>query len=158
MAGIKVETAFAALYLAEMVNHASDLHIPHSGVSPIYRINGELTRLFDIKVDATMMDEFVSDMMNHDQISAPTRPRSTSPWAPVKWAVSVCERVPPAWHDRHGLPPYQGDHSLRELHFADESGTLRSKRGLVLVTGTTGSVNPPAGCVDDPDHINDTVA
>ena len=64
MAGIKIEQL-----LREMVNHgASDLHV-RVGVPPIYRINGELIRLFDMRVDAAMMDEFVGDMMNRDQMA-----------------------------------------------------------------------------------------
>ena len=41
--------------LREMVNRkASDLHL-RVGVPPVYRINGALTRLFDVRIDSVMM-------------------------------------------------------------------------------------------------------
>ena len=53
--------------LREMVNHkASDLHV-RVGVPPVFRINGGLTQLFDIKIDAPTMDMFLEDIMNREQ-------------------------------------------------------------------------------------------
>ena len=52
--------------LREMVNRkASDLHL-RVGVPPVYRINGTLTRLFDVRIDSVMMDSFLDDIMNRD--------------------------------------------------------------------------------------------
>ena len=53
--------------LREMVNRkASDLHL-RVGVPPVYRINGVLQRLFDVRIDSAMMDSFLDDIMNRDQ-------------------------------------------------------------------------------------------
>lgn len=53
--------------LREMVNRkASDLHL-RVGVPPVYRINGALQRLFDVRIDSAMMDSFLDDIMNRDQ-------------------------------------------------------------------------------------------
>ena len=53
--------------LREMVNRkASDLHL-RVGVPPVYRINGTLQRLFDVRIDSAMMDSFLDDIMNRDQ-------------------------------------------------------------------------------------------
>ena len=59
MAELKIEQLLRA-----MVDHkASDLHI-RTGVPPIYRINGSLTKIFDTRVDPGMMDSFLDDIMN----------------------------------------------------------------------------------------------
>lgn len=155
MAGIKIEQL-----LREMVNHnASDLHI-RVGVPPIYRINGELTRLFDIKVDATMMDEFVGDMMNRDQMARFERDKecdfAVGAREMGRFRVNVFrQRGTIAMVCRHikaTIPKFE------ELHLPDVIKDLAlKKRGLVLVTGTTGSGK--STCLASMiDHINDTVA
>ena len=54
MADLKIEQLLRAM----VENKASDLHV-RTGVPPIYRINGSLTKLFDTRVDAAMMDSFL---------------------------------------------------------------------------------------------------
>ena len=62
MADLRIEQLLRAM----VENKASDLHI-RTGGPPIYRINGALTKLFETRVDASMMDSFMDDIMNRDQ-------------------------------------------------------------------------------------------
>ena len=64
MADLRIEQLLRAM----VENKASDLHI-RTGVPPIYRINGALTKLFETRVDAGMMDSFMDDIMNRDFVT-----------------------------------------------------------------------------------------
>ena len=128
--------------LREMVNRkASDLHL-RVGVPPVYRINGALQRLFDVRIDSAMMDSFLDDIMNRDQkqrfeankecdfaVGARDMGRFRVNVFRQRGTIAVVIRhikaVIPAFEDLH-LPEVIRDLAL-------------TKRGLVLVTGTTGS-------------------
>ena len=128
--------------LREMVNRgASDMHL-RVGVPPIYRINGSLQRVFETKVDSMMMDSFLDDIMNRDQkqrfeqnkecdfaVGARDMGRFRVNVFRQRGTIAVVIRhikaKIPAFEDLH-LPEVIRDMSL-------------TKRGLVLVTGTTGS-------------------
>ena len=128
--------------LREMVNRkASDLHL-RVGVPPVYRINGALQRLFDVRIDSAMMDSFLDDIMNRDQkqrfeankecdfaVGARDMGRFRVTVFRQRGTIAVVIRhikaVIPAFEDLH-LPEV-----IREMAL--------TKRGLVLVTGTTGS-------------------
>ncbi|WP_295054091.1 type IV pilus twitching motility protein PilT [uncultured Fibrobacter sp.] len=128
--------------LREMVNRkASDLHL-RVGVPPVYRINGALQRLFDVRIDSAMMDSFLDDIMNRDQkqrfeankecdfaVGARDMGRFRVNVFRQRGTIAVVIRhikaVIPAFEDLH-LPEV-----IREMAL--------TKRGLVLVTGTTGS-------------------
>ena len=128
--------------LREMVNRkASDLHL-RVGVPPVYRINGALQRLFDVRIDSAMMDSFLDDIMNRDQkqrfeankecdfaVGARDMGRFRVNVFRQRGTIAVVIRhikaKIPAFEDLH-LPEVIRDMSL-------------TKRGLVLVTGTTGS-------------------
>ena len=125
-----------------MVNRkASDLHL-RVGVPPVYRINGALQRLFDVRIDSAMMDSFLDDIMNRDQkqrfeankecdfaVGARDMGRFRVNVFRQRGTIAVVIRhikaVIPAFEDLH-LPEVIRDLAL-------------TKRGLVLVTGTTGS-------------------
>ncbi|MCQ2097078.1 MAG: PilT/PilU family type 4a pilus ATPase [Fibrobacter sp.] len=128
--------------LREMVNHkASDLHI-RVGVPPVYRINGGLQKLFDIRVDALMMDSFLDDIMNREQkqrfeankecdfaVGARDMGRFRVNVFRQRGTIAIVIR-----HIKAKIPPFE------ELHLPDIVRDLAlTKRGLILVTGTTGS-------------------
>jgi twitching motility protein PilT len=144
--------------LREMVNNkASDLHV-RVGVPPVFRVNGALTQLFDVRIDAPTMDMFLDDIMNRDQkrrfeetkecdfaVGARDmgrfrvnvfRQRGT-----IAMVVRHIKAKIPAF-DELQLPPIIKELALR-------------KRGLLLVTGTTGSGKSTclAAMID---HINRT--
>ena len=137
MAGLKIEQL-----LREMVNHkASDLHI-RVGVPPIFRINGELERLFDVRIDNGTMDEFMADIMNHDQMARFEKEKECD------FAVGARDmgrfRVN-AYHERGNLAAAlrlipNEIKSVTELGMPNVvMGFADFPRGLVLVTGPTGS-------------------
>ena len=128
--------------LREMVNHkASDLHI-RVGVPPVYRINGSLTQLFDIRVDPPTMDSFLDDMMNRDQkrrfeetkecdfaVGARDMGRFRVNVFRQRGSIAMVIR-----HIKAQIPSFddlQLPEVIKELAL--------KKRGLLLVTGTTGS-------------------
>ena len=128
--------------LREMVNRkASDLHL-RVGVPPVYRINGALQRLFDVRIDSAMMDSFLDDIMNRDQkqrfeankegdfaVGARDMGRFRVNVFRQRGTVAVVIR-----HIKAVIPPFE------ELHLPEIIRDLAlTKRGLVLVTGTTGS-------------------
>ena len=111
-------------------------------VPPVYRINGALQRLFDVRIDSAMMDSFLDDIMNRDQkqrfeankecdfaVGARDMGRFRVNVFRQRGTIAVVIRhikaVIPAFEDLH-LPEV-----IREMAL--------TKRGLVLVTGTTGS-------------------
>ena len=128
--------------LREMVNRkASDLHL-RVGVPPVYRINGTLQRLFDVRIDGAMMDSFLDDIMNRDQknrfetnkecdfaVGARDMGRFRVNVFRQRGTIAVVIR-----HIKATIPPFE------ELHLPEVIRDLAlTKRGLVLVTGTTGS-------------------
>ncbi len=128
--------------LREMVNRkASDLHL-RVGVPPVYRINGALQRLFDVRIDAAMMDAFLDDIMNRDQkqrfeankecdfaVGARDMGRFRVNVFRQRGSIAVVIR-----HIKAKIPAFE------ELHLPEVIRDLAlTKRGLVLVTGTTGS-------------------
>lgn len=128
--------------LREMVNRkASDLHI-RVGVAPVYRINGALTKPFDIRVDGGMMDSFLDDIMNRDQkirfeqnkecdfaVGARDMGRFRVNVFRQRGTIAIVIR-----HIKARIPAFE------ELHLPDVIKKLAlTKRGLILVTGTTGS-------------------
>ena len=128
--------------LREMVNRkASDLHL-RVGVPPVYRINGALQRLFDVRIDSAMMDSFLDDIMNRDQkqrfeankecdfaVGARDMGRFRVNVFRQRGTIAVVIR-----HIKAVIPPFE------ELHLPEIIRDLAlTRRGLVLVTGTTGS-------------------
>ena len=128
--------------LREMVNRkASDLHL-RVGVPPVYRINGTLQRLFDVRIDGAMMDSFLDDIMNRDQkqrfeankecdfaVGARDMGRFRVNVFRQRGTIAVVIR-----HIKAVIPAFE------ELHLPEIIRDLAlTKRGLILVTGTTGS-------------------
>lgn len=138
---------------------ASDLHI-RVGVPPIYRINGKLTKLVDIPIDAATMDEFLTDMMNRDQMNRFESEKECDFAVGARdmgrFRVNVFrQRGSSAMVIRHikaSIPKFE------ELNLPPVILELAErKRGLVLVTGTTGSGK--STCLASMiDHLNDTVS
>jgi twitching motility protein PilT len=137
MADVRVEHL-----LREMVNHgASDLHV-RVGVPPIYRINGELQKLSDVRIDTVMMDSFLDDIMNRDQKARFERDKECDFAVGARYMgrfrVNVFrQRGTVAMVVRHikaKIPTFE------ELQLPEIIKELAlKKRGLILVTGTTGS-------------------
>jgi len=128
--------------LREMVNRkASDLHL-RVGVPPVYRINGALQRIFDTKIDSVMMDSFLDDIMNRDQkqrfeankecdfaVGARDMGRFRVNVFRQRGTIAIVIR-----HIKATIPAFE------ELHLPEIIREMAlTKRGLVLVTGTTGS-------------------
>jgi len=137
MADVRVEHL-----LREMVNHgASDLHV-RVGVPPIYRINGELQKLSEVRIDTVMMDSFLDDIMNRDQKARFERDKECDFAVGARdmgrFRVNVFrQRGTIAMVVRHikaKIPTFE------ELQLPEIIKELAlKKRGLILVTGTTGS-------------------
>ncbi|SHI45455.1 type IV pilus twitching motility protein PilT [Fibrobacter sp. UWP2] len=137
MADLRIEQLLRAM----VENKASDLHI-RTGVPPIYRINGSLVKLFDTRVDANMMDSFLDDIMNRDQknrfeqnkecdfaVGARDMGRFRVNVFRQRGTIAVVIR-----HIKARIPAFE------ELHLPEVIRDMAlSRRGLVLVTGTTGS-------------------
>jgi len=137
-------------------NGASDLHI-RIGIAPTFRIHGELKKLYDIKITYQLMDSFLADIMNQTQKEIFENTKecdfALSARELGRFRVNVFrQRGTPAIVFRHinskipkfeslGLPPIVLELALK-------------KRGLVLVTGTTGSGKSTclAAMID---HINE---
>ncbi|GHV16073.1 twitching motility protein PilT [Fibrobacterales bacterium] len=152
VAAVRIEQLLRAM----VENGASDLHI-RIGIPPTFRIHGELKKLFDIKVTFQMMDSFLGDIMNQSQKEHFENTKecdfALSARELGRFRVNVFrQRGTPAIVFRHinsvipkfeslGLPDVVLDLALR-------------KRGLVLVTGTTGSGKSTclAAMID---HINE---
>ncbi len=128
--------------LREMVNQgASDLHIK-VGIPPAYRIHGNLKKIFDTAVDAEMMDRFISDIMNRDQMDRFEKNKEVDFAVGARnmgrFRVNVFrQRGTIAMVIRHikaKVPAFS------ELMLPDVIVDMSMKeRGLILVTGTTGS-------------------
>jgi len=144
------------LLKAMVDNGASDLHI-RIGIAPTFRIHGELKKLYDIKITYQLMDGFLADIMNQTQKEIFENTKecdfALSARELGRFRVNVFrQRGTPAIVFRHinskiprfetlGLPPIVLELALK-------------KRGLVLVTGTTGSGKSTclAAMID---HINE---
>jgi len=144
------------LLKAMVDNGASDLHI-RIGIAPTFRIHGELKKLYDIKITYQLMDSFLADIMNQTQKETFENTKecdfALSARELGRFRVNVFrQRGTPAIVFRHinskipkfetlGLPPIVLELALK-------------KRGLVLVTGTTGSGKSTclAAMID---HINE---
>jgi len=144
------------LLKAMVDNGASDLHI-RIGIAPTFRIHGELKKLYDIKITYQLMDGFLADIMNQTQKEVFENTKecdfALSARELGRFRVNVFrQRGTPAIVFRHinskipkfetlGLPPIVLELALK-------------KRGLVLVTGTTGSGKSTclAAMID---HINE---
>jgi twitching motility protein PilT len=143
--------------LKEMVlRNASDLHLRVGG-QPAFRINGELYRLQNERIVPEQMEQFILDLMDRNQKSAfdenheldfaigirnigrfrvnAFKQRGTS-----ALAIRAIVGIVPAF-EQLGLPEVIRDLSLR-------------KRGLILVTGTTGS-GKSTTLASMIDHINE---
>lgn len=146
--------------LREMVNRgASDMHVK-VGIPPVYRVNGALEAPFTAKIDSEMMDEFLSDIMNRDQmkrfeedkeldfaIGARNMGRFRINVFRQRGSIAIVIR-----HIKAVIPKFT------ELKLPDVVLDLAmKKRGLVLVTGTTGSGKSTclAAMID---HINSNIA
>jgi twitching motility protein PilT len=144
------------LLRAMVENGASDLHI-RIGIAPTFRIHGELKKLYDIKITYQLMDGFLADIMNQTQKEHFENTKecdfALSARELGRFRVNVFrQRGTPAIVFRHinskvpkfetlGLPSIVLELALK-------------KRGLVLVTGTTGSGKSTclAAMID---HINE---
>ncbi len=143
--------------LTEMVTrNASDLHLRVGG-QPAFRINGELYRLQNERIASEQMEQFILDIMDRNQKSRfdenmeldfaigmrnigrfrvnAYKQRGTSALA----IRAIVGTIP--IFDQLGLPEVIRDLSLR-------------KRGLILVTGTTGS-GKSTTLASMIDHINE---
>ena len=137
MADLKIEQLLRAM----VDNKASDLHI-RTGVPPIYRINGSLTKIFETRVDPAMMDSFLDDIMNRDQklrfeqnkecdfaVGARDMGRFRVNVFRQRGTIAIVIR-----HIKAKIPAFE------ELHLPEIIRDMAlTRRGLVLVTGTTGS-------------------
>jgi twitching motility protein PilT len=155
MADLRIEQLLRAM----VENKASDLHI-RTGVPPIYRINGALTKLFDTRVDASMMDSFMDDIMNRDQknrfetnkecdfaVGARDMGRFRVNVFRQRGTIAMVIR-----HIKAKIPAFE------ELHLPEVIRDLAlTRRGLVLVTGTTGS-GKSTTLASMLDYINQTEA
>ena len=155
MADLRIEQL-----LREMVkSKASDLHI-RVGTPPIFRINGSLVKIFDTRIDPAMMDSFLDDIMNRDQKQRFETNKECDFAVGARdmgrFRVNVFrQRGTSAMVIRHikaSIPKFE------ELQLPPVILELAErKRGLVLVTGTTGSGK--STCLASMiDHLNDTVA
>ena len=134
---IRIEQLLKAMVELE----ASDLHI-RIGIAPTFRIHGSLKKVYDIKITYQLMDGFLGDIMTQAQKEHFENTKecdfALSARELGRFRVNVFrQRGTPAIVFRHinskipkfetlGLPEVVLDLSLK-------------KRGLVLVTGTTGS-------------------
>jgi len=147
------------LLRAMVGNGASDLHI-RIGIPPTFRIHGDLKKLFDIKVTYQLMDSFLGDIMNQSQKEVFENTKecdfALSARELGRFRVNVFrQRGTPAIVFRHinsKIPAFAS------LNLPDVVLNLSlQKRGLILVTGTTGSGK--STCLASMiDHINENVS
>jgi twitching motility protein PilT len=128
--------------LREMVKMgSSDLHVK-VGIPPVYRIDGELQAPFDSRVDGEAMESFLSDIMNDGQKEKFENDKEVDfaigARALGRFRVNVFrQRGNVAMVVRHikaDIPPFA---TLRLPEVILDLSM--KKRGLILVTGTTGS-------------------
>jgi len=143
--------------LKAMVDYgASDLHV-RIGIPPTFRIHGELIKPYDIKISYQMMDGFLGDIMTQAQKDTFENTKecdfALSARELGRFRVNVFrQRGTPAIVFRHinsKIPKFES------LGLPDVVLNLAlKKRGLILVTGTTGSGKSTclAAMID---HINE---
>jgi twitching motility protein PilT len=144
------------LLKAMVENKASDLHI-RTGIAPTFRIHGDLKKLYDIKITYQMMDSFLADIMTQAQKDTFENTKecdfALSARELGRFRVNVFrQRSTPAIVFRHinSTIPKFDTLGLPEIVLK----LALKKRGLVLVTGTTGSGKSTclAAMID---HINE---
>jgi twitching motility protein PilT len=144
------------LLRAMVENGASDLHI-RIGIAPTFRIHGELKKLYDLKITYQLMDGFLADIMNQTQKEYFENTKECD------FALSARElgRFRVNVFRQRGTPAIVFRHINSKIPKFDTLGLPRivlelalKKRGLVLVTGTTGSGKSTclAAMID---HINE---
>jgi len=124
-----------------MTRNASDLHI-RVGTEPAFRINGELYRLQSEKITPEEMEQFMLDVMDRNQKARFDQQHE------LDFALGVRNvgRFRVNAYKQRGTPAISLRAILSEVPTFEELGlpqvirdiALR-KRGLILVTGTTGS-------------------
>ncbi|MCL2207931.1 MAG: type IV pilus twitching motility protein PilT [Fibromonadales bacterium] len=154
-----VNVRIEQLLKAMVENGASDLHI-RIGIPPTFRIHGDLRKLYDIKITYQLMENFLADIMNQTQKEIFENTKecdfALSARDLGRFRVNVFrQRGTPAVVFRHinsKIPPFES------LNLPDIVLTLAlQKRGLILVTGTTGSGK--STCLASMiDHINENVS
>lgn len=145
-----------ALLKEMMLRNASDLHLRVGG-QPAFRINGELYRLQSERLTMEQMEQFVLDIMDRNQkarfdekreLDFAVGMRSVGRFrvnafkqrGTTALSIRAIVGVVPAF-EQLGLPEVIRDLSLK-------------KRGLILVTGTTGS-GKSTTLASMVDHINE---
>jgi len=154
-----VNVRIEQLLKAMVENGASDLHI-RIGIPPTFRIHGDLKKPYDIKITYQLMESFLADIMNQTQKELFENTKecdfALSARDLGRFRVNVFrQRGTPAVVFRHinsKIPPFSS------LNLPDVVLTLAlQKRGLILVTGTTGSGK--STCLASMiDHINENVS
>ena len=124
-----------------MTRNASDLHI-RVGTEPAFRINGELYRLQSEKITSEEMEQFMLDVMDRNQKARFDQQHE------LDFAIGVRNvgRFRVNAYKQRGTPAISLRAILSDVPTFEELGlpqvirdiSLR-KRGLILVTGTTGS-------------------
>ncbi|MDR2581495.1 MAG: PilT/PilU family type 4a pilus ATPase [Fibromonadaceae bacterium] len=154
----KEQTLRIEQLLRKMVEvKASDLHV-RIGIPPTFRIHGELQKIHDIRVDYQMMESFLSEIMNQKQKDHFENVKECD------FALSARElgRFRVNVFRQRGTPGIVFRHinsvipTFESLGLPDVILELAvKKRGLILVTGTTGSGKSTclAAMID---HINNT--
>ncbi len=143
--------------LKAMVDYgASDLHI-RIGVPPTFRIHGELIKLYDISINYQVMDSFLGDIMTQAQKDTFENTKECD------FALSARElgRFRVNVFRQRGTPAIVFRHINSQIPKFDTLGLPEivlklalKERGLILVTGTTGSGKSTclAAMID---HINE---
>jgi len=137
MAGLDMQSL-----LREMVKlGASDLHIK-VGITPVYRVNGKLQSSFDTRIDAETMEHFIADIMNREQLERFEKNKE------VDFAVGARNmgRFRVNVFRQRGSVAMVIRHIKAEIPAFSELklpaiilDMAMKERGLILVTGTTGS-------------------
>lgn len=143
--------------LRTMVNEgASDLHVK-VGTPPSFRVNGSLHKLINEKVSPEMMDDFLNDVMNRSQRTQFEETKELDFAVGARdmgrFRVNVFrQRGTVAMVVRHisGAIPKFENLKLPEVLL----DLALKRRGLILVTGTTGSGKSTA-LASMVDHINE---
>jgi twitching motility protein PilT len=135
---------------------ASDLHVK-VGIPPVYRVDGSLKRIHDTRIEHEMMDRFMADIMNRDQLAKFEKDKELDFAVGARnmgrFRVNVFrQRGSVAMVIRHIKAQIP---SFADLHLPDIILDLAMKnRGLILVTGTTGSGK--STCLASMiDHVNE---
>jgi len=155
-----VNVRIEQLLKAMVDNGASDLHI-RVGIPPTFRIHGELKKLYDIKITHELMETFLNTIMNQTQKERFENTMecdfALSARELGRFRVNVFrQRGTPAVVFRHinsNIPAFE---SLNLPEIVLKLSLM--KRGLILVTGTTGSGKSTclAAMIDNINRIEST--